>query len=411
MRCALFGAPVSPRRPTPLPPNGRTRPRALRSASTSTQARSPSSHQATSRSTSLVCERRSRQPRCRPVASPPTTTRRATLRRRAFPWRRNPTEEGDRRRRAPRARHDRQPGARLDPGDRPRSRTVPVGTAAEPAKGPRPPPRASTSRWHWMRNSCARATAGTTPLRPTALCLAWNGIRPVPRRRSGNSMPHCLIEDVQFLSPTCRPRTGQGVGELLSRHQDLVHQRDLGGARGLDADVTLLADALGYDPRMGRRFLNAGLGFGGGSCPRTSARSWRGPASWAPEHALLLPREVDTMRHAGAAPTWSNWRPRHAAAPLRANIAILGAALEPDSDNVRDSPALNIAGVLRLRRSRGQRLRPEGDGQLEAPVPDLNYSTSVMEACGACRRGAGAAPDSASRRAGSRRPCQHGARQ
>ena len=50
----------------------------------------------------------------------------------------------------------------------------------------------------------------------------------------------------------------------------------------VDADVTLLADALGYDPRIGRRFLNAGLGFGGGCYPRTSARSWRGPASSGP---------------------------------------------------------------------------------------------------------------------------------
>ena len=46
------------------------------------------------------------------------------------------------------------------------------------------------------------------------------------------------------------------------------------------ADVSLLADALGYDPRIGRQFLNAGLGFGGGCLPRTSARSWRAPASW-----------------------------------------------------------------------------------------------------------------------------------
>ena len=48
------------------------------------------------------------------------------------------------------------------------------------------------------------------------------------------------------------------------------------------ADVTLLADALGYDPRIGRRFLNAGLGFGGGCLPRTSGRSWRARASSAP---------------------------------------------------------------------------------------------------------------------------------
>ncbi len=50
------------------------------------------------------------------------------------------------------------------------------------------------------------------------------------------------------------------------------------------ADVRVLADALGHDPRIGRRFLNAGLGFfgGGAACPRTSVPSWHVPASSAP---------------------------------------------------------------------------------------------------------------------------------
>ena len=48
------------------------------------------------------------------------------------------------------------------------------------------------------------------------------------------------------------------------------------------ADVTMLADALGHDARIGRRFLNAGLGFGGAACPRTSGRSWPARANSAP---------------------------------------------------------------------------------------------------------------------------------
>ena len=52
-------------------------------------------------------------------------------------------------------------------------------------------------------------------------------------------------------------------------------------AEAAGADVETLADAIGYDNRIGRKFLNAGLGFGGAACPRTSARSWRGPASSA----------------------------------------------------------------------------------------------------------------------------------
>ena len=48
------------------------------------------------------------------------------------------------------------------------------------------------------------------------------------------------------------------------------------------ADVQVLADALGHDPRIGRRFLNAGLGFGGGPACQTSAPSWPAPVNSAP---------------------------------------------------------------------------------------------------------------------------------
>nr|BFE69593.1 hypothetical protein GCM10020092_028940 [Actinoplanes digitatis] len=77
-------------------------------------------------------------------------------------------------------------------------------------------------------------------------------------------------------------RAGQGGGERVPGHQDLVHQRDGGGLRGRrGGDVTQLSRAIGYDPRIGSRFLHAGVGFGGGCLPRTSGPSRPGLRSWA----------------------------------------------------------------------------------------------------------------------------------
>src|SRR6185312_13241337 len=60
----------------------------------------------------------------------------------------------------------------------------------------------------------------------------------------------------------------------------------------VDADVTLLADALGYDPRIGRRFLNAGLGFGGGCLPKDIRAFMARAGELGANHALTFLREV-----------------------------------------------------------------------------------------------------------------------
>src|SRR5882757_11567679 len=63
----------------------------------------------------------------------------------------------------------------------------------------------------------------------------------------------------------------------------------------VDADVTLLADALGYDPRIGRRFLNAGLGFGGGCLPKDIRAFMARAGELGANHALTFLREVDSI--------------------------------------------------------------------------------------------------------------------
>ncbi|QEW00853.1 UDP-glucose/GDP-mannose dehydrogenase family protein [Microbacterium caowuchunii] len=109
------------------------------------------------------------------------------------------------------------------------------------------------------------------------------------------------------------------------------------------ADVTQLADAIGYDDRIGRKFLGAGIGFGGGCLPKDiRAFSARAEELGRGESVAFL-REIDEI----------NMRRRDRAVDLvveglsgsvfKKNITVLGAAFKPHSDDIRDSPALDVA--------------------------------------------------------------------
>ncbi|MCK6068104.1 MULTISPECIES: UDP-glucose dehydrogenase family protein [Microbacterium] len=109
------------------------------------------------------------------------------------------------------------------------------------------------------------------------------------------------------------------------------------------ADVTTLADAIGHDARIGRRFLGAGIGFGGGCLPKDiRAFAARAEELGRGESVAFL-REVDAI----------NLRRRDRAVDIvvdafggsvfKKNITVLGAAFKPHSDDIRDSPALDVA--------------------------------------------------------------------
>ena len=108
-------------------------------------------------------------------------------------------------------------------------------------------------------------------------------------------------------------------------------------------DVTVLAKAIGYDPRIGSRFLQAGIGFGGGCLPKDIRAFMARAGELGADQALEFLREIDSI----------NLRARQRVIELvrkdlsdnltGKKITVLGAAFKPDSDDVRDSPALDIA--------------------------------------------------------------------
>jgi UDPglucose 6-dehydrogenase len=148
-----------------------------------------------------------------------------------------------------------------------------------------------------------------------------------------------------------------------------------------DADVTLLADALGYDPRIGRRFLNAGLGFGGGCLPKDIRAFMARAGELGANHALTFLREVDSINMRRRTHMVELATKACGGSLLGANVAVLGAAFKPESDDVRDSPALNVAGMLQLNGATVNVYDPKAMENSQRLFPTLNYSTSVVEAC------------------------------
>jgi len=147
------------------------------------------------------------------------------------------------------------------------------------------------------------------------------------------------------------------------------------------ADVVQLADALGYDTRIGRRFLGAGLGFGGGCLPKDIRAFMARAGELGVDQALTFLREVDTV----------NLRRRQHVVDLAARelggdvrgkrVAVLGAAFKPLSDDVRDSPALDVAGKLHLAGADVRVFDPQANANAAAVWPTLTYADSAAQAC------------------------------
>ena len=147
------------------------------------------------------------------------------------------------------------------------------------------------------------------------------------------------------------------------------------------ADVSLLADALGYDPRIGRQCLNAGLGFGGGCLPKDIRAFMARAGELGADQALTFLREVDSINMRRRTKMVELATTACGGSILGANIAVLGAAFKPESDDVRDSPALNVAGQLQLNGAAVNVYDPKALENARRQFPTLNYAVSVTDAC------------------------------
>ncbi|MFM8254719.1 MAG: UDP-glucose dehydrogenase family protein [Actinomycetota bacterium] len=144
------------------------------------------------------------------------------------------------------------------------------------------------------------------------------------------------------------------------------------------ADVTVLADAIGIDDRIGRKFLGAGIGFGGGCLPKDIRAFLARADELGLGESLAFLQEFDLI----------NQRARSRAVavavkelgnPKGKKVAILGAAFKPESDDVRDSPALEIAQTLAALGADVVVTDPRALGSAADKFPELTYEESVAQ--------------------------------
>ncbi|MGB0971589.1 MAG: UDP-glucose dehydrogenase family protein [Mycobacterium sp.] len=147
------------------------------------------------------------------------------------------------------------------------------------------------------------------------------------------------------------------------------------------ADVTELADALGHDARIGRRFLNAGIGFGGGCLPKDIRAFMARAGELGANHALTFLREVDSINMRRRTRLVEMTKDVAGGSLIGARVAVLGAAFKPDSDDIRDSPALNIAGQIQLQGASVTVYDPKAIDNSRRLFPTLNYARDVRDAC------------------------------
>ncbi len=146
------------------------------------------------------------------------------------------------------------------------------------------------------------------------------------------------------------------------------------------ADVVLLSKALSYDTRIGGRFLNAGLGFGGGCLPKDIRAFMARAGELGADQALTFLREVDDINMRRRARMVDLARELLGGSFMGRSVAVLGAAFKPDSDDVRDSPALNVAGMIHLQGAAVRVYDPKAVENARRLFPQLDYSASAVEA-------------------------------
>jgi UDPglucose 6-dehydrogenase len=146
------------------------------------------------------------------------------------------------------------------------------------------------------------------------------------------------------------------------------------------ADVTQLADAIGHDTRIGRRFLNAGLGFGGGCLPKDIRAFMARAGELGADQALAFLREIDSINLRRRVRMVDLAREELGGSIVGRRIAVLGLAFKPNSDDIRDSPALNVAAQMRLQGASVVVTDPEAVANAQRAWPDLAYADSPFDA-------------------------------
>jgi UDPglucose 6-dehydrogenase len=146
------------------------------------------------------------------------------------------------------------------------------------------------------------------------------------------------------------------------------------------ADVTMLSKALSYDARIGGRFLHAGLGFGGGCLPKDIRAFMARAGELGVDQALSFLKEVDAINLRRRARTVDLTRDLLDGSFAGTRVGVLGAAFKPNSDDIRDSPALDVAATCQRQGAAVRVYDPAAMENAKREYPQLAYVESAVAA-------------------------------
>ncbi len=259
--------------------------------------------------------------------------------------------------------------------------TVPVGTAGDvAARLAEVAPAGSEVELAWNPEFLREGFAVEDTLRPDRIVLgvttrhAEAVLREVYSALIAHGVP-VVVTDL----PTAELVKVSANAFLATKISFINAVSDVCEASG--ADVTRLADAMGYDVRIGRRFLNAGLGFGGGCLPKDIRAFMARAGELGAGQLLSLLQEVDAINVRRRQRVVELSRELKGGDLLGCRVAVLGAAFKPDSDDIRDSPALEVAGQIQLQGAQVCVYDPKAMANARRMFPTLDYAESVAQAC------------------------------
>ena len=262
--------------------------------------------------------------------------------------------------------------------------TVPVGTAARLGARVRElAPAGDAVHVAWNPEFLREGHAVEDTLHPDRIVLGIDKTRPGHVEEVARDVYGGLIEDeIPFVvtdletAELVKTAANAFLATKISFINAVAELCDVTGA-----DVSALADAIGYDARIGRKFLNAGIGFGGGCLPKDIRAFMARAGELGSNQALTFLREVDSINMRGRSRMMELTREVVGGSLIGVRVAVLGAAFKPESDDVRDSPALNIAGQIQLQGASVTVYDPKAMDNSRALFPTLGYATNILEAC------------------------------
>ncbi|WP_093714292.1 UDP-glucose dehydrogenase family protein [Actinacidiphila alni] len=258
--------------------------------------------------------------------------------------------------------------------------TVPVGSAARLAERLRElAPAGADAELAWNPEFLREGFAVQDTLHPDRIVVGVTSERAESLLREVYSVP--VAEGTPFVVtdfPTAELVKTAANAFLATKISFINAMAEVSEAAG--GDVAKLAEAIGHDDRIGHKFLRAGIGFGGGCLPKDIRAFMARAGELGADQALTFLREVDSINMRRRTHMVEMAREAVGGSLLGRRIAVLGATFKPDSDDVRDSPALNVAGQIHLQGGQVTVYDPKGMENAKRVFPTLRYAATPLDA-------------------------------